>query len=640
MKNFVYYLIIISFIGCGEGPSLLEKVLVKNPSLSLVLQRYESDSLKYRAAEYLIENIYDHYGYKEECIAPYLKLYELFGTGRMSIEAVQDSVRRLYGKIDIRRARIESDIYISPDYLFENIEWAFKVWREQPWGKNISFADFCEYILPYRLKDEPLKSWREKVYSIFNPLLDSIRELPEAADPLFAARVLLDSVSKHPFYFSSFLGSGPHVGPDLVDWSAGNCREAADRLIYIFRAVGIPCGCDYMPLRGDANVAHYWNFVLDKYGDSYFMYDSRHPEPVRQYWGIKSKVYRQTFSINKEILEGLGNNVEKLHPDFVSPHYVDVTRLYSGRYARTLSIASNSLFRIPANGIVYLCGASWQEWVPLAVAHITKDSLFFKDVEGGVVFLLAIYENGKMIPVSDPFEFNKETGGVFFFHVQSGKEEVKLLNKYHQFVESFPQRMINGVFEGSNTPNFYRKDTLSLISELPLRLNNVIYPRASTPYRYVRYYGPANAHCNISEFAFYSSCSDSIALKGHVIGTPNGYNGDGKHEYTNAYDGDPYTSFDYYLPSGGWVGLDLGCPYTIKKIIFTPRNRDNYIRKDDEYELYYFEQGKWVSVGRQIATSDSLLYVVPQNSLLYLKNCSRGSDERIFEYSEGKQIYW
>lgn len=68
-------------------------------------------------------------------------------------------------------------------------------------------------------------------------------------------------------------------------------------------------------------------------------------------------------------------------------------------------------------------------------------------------------------------------------------------------------------------------------------------------------------------------------MQGKVIGTPNGQNGDGKHDYRNVYDGDPYTSFDYYQPTGGWAGLDLGRPCLIRKIIFTPRNRDNYVRE-------------------------------------------------------------
>ena len=111
----------------------------------------------------------------------------------------------------------------------------------------------------------------------------------------------------------------------------------------------------------------------------------------------------------------------------------------------------------------------------------------------------------------------------------------------------------------------------------------------------MRYYGPAYSHCNIAEAGFFANDTDSIRLKGKCIGTSNGANGDGAHDFANAYDENTQTSFDYYLPSGGWTGLDLGKPYPIRKIIFTPRNRDNYIRKGNTYELLYFDSGKWIS---------------------------------------------
>lgn len=54
---------------------------------------------------------------------------------------VADSVKKVYGplgepekKHDIRE--------VDSAYLCNNIEWAFKVWREQPWGKNVSFETF------------------------------------------------------------------------------------------------------------------------------------------------------------------------------------------------------------------------------------------------------------------------------------------------------------------------------------------------------------------------------------------------------------------------------------------------------------------------------------------------------------------
>ena len=93
-------------------------------------------------------------------------------------------------------------------------------------------------------------------------------------------------------------------------------------------------------------------------------------------------------------------------------------------------------------------------------------------------------------------------------------------------------------------------------------------------------------------------------------------------------------------PDTGWAGLDLGKSYRVSKAIYTPRNDVSFIYKDNIYELFYWDKGCWNSLGRQTAVADSLVYTVPQNALLYLKNHTTGNDERIFEYENGKQIFW
>lgn len=150
MKYLSIFLILSMISGCKQADesTTLEKALKENPSLAMVLQKYESDSLKHLATEFLIENLTYHEGYSEEQIKPYLKLYELFGAGQLSLEETYDSVQRMYGRIDIEEAIPVSDLHLSSDFLINNIEWAFKVWEEQPWGKNVSFTDFVNISCP------------------------------------------------------------------------------------------------------------------------------------------------------------------------------------------------------------------------------------------------------------------------------------------------------------------------------------------------------------------------------------------------------------------------------------------------------------------------------------------------------------
>ena len=91
-----------------------------------------------------------------------------------------------------------------------------------------------------------------------------------------------------------------------------------------------------------------------------------------------------------------------------------------------------------------------------------------------------------------------------------------------------------------------------------------------------------------------------------------------------------------------WIGLEFEKPQKISKLVFLPRNDDNFIRDKEVYELFYWDN-KWISLGRQIGsiTTQSLTYTnAPTNALFVLRNLTKGSEERIFTYENGKQVWW
>ena len=167
--------------------------------LEKVLRHYQknpADSLKYKAACFLIENM-PFYSYStSKQLENYKSYYAWLKKSRgQTAKQVADSVKKVYGplgepekKHDIRE--------VDSAYLCNNIEWAFKVWREQPWGKNVSFETFCEYILPYRIEDETLEYWREMYYDKYNQLLDSLKtsDSLDMEDPVVAANYLINTL--------------------------------------------------------------------------------------------------------------------------------------------------------------------------------------------------------------------------------------------------------------------------------------------------------------------------------------------------------------------------------------------------------------------------------------------------------------
>ena len=56
------------------------------------------------------------------------------------------------------------------------------------------------------------------------------------------------------------------------------------------------------------------------------------------------------------------------------------------------------------------------------------------------------------------------------------------------------------------------------------------------------------------------------------------------------------TPHDVY---GVWYGWELEQPENVARIVFLPRNDDNFIREGEEYELFYWNHGTWMSLGAQ-----------------------------------------
>lgn len=625
----------------GENRRELEKVMARysaNPS----------DSLKYRAAVFLIENMPGQGYYKGEQLSHFLEYYPVLRKVRSrkgsTIEEAVDSIRMKYGIFDFNTLEYCEDIKtLDSAYLCDNIDWAFKVWKEQPWGKSIDFNAFCEYILPYRVGNEVPVRWREMYYNRYNGLLDAFRssENPERDNPAAAAQAITDSLTgpKNIIFTSATPAPGlPSIGPEAAAWRCGSCQDLVDFDLYLCRALGIPAAADYMPFRGDGNVGHTWAAFPGKDGSLYCQDMGNRTVDVEKMRRLrKLKVYRKTASLNDSLLAL--DIPKKERADFLkSPRFEDVTWQYAEDFHKKLSIGKADLYSGKKPRTAYLCMSSRFSWVPVAAGRFRYGGAEFTDIDAETqVMRVAGMENGRFRFWSDPF-YITVTGEQYFYHPSDSLQDITVFRKFSHLQELWlMRRMRGGVFEGSNDPDFTRCDTLHIITELPGRLQVKVRPRNAGPYRYVRYYGPRNGFCNIAELAVLAP--DGQQLSGKAIGTSGSYQGDSAHDYTSALDGNPATSFDYRHGYGGWVGLDLEKPEDIGWLVYTPRNRDNHVRPGDEYELYYCDT-VWKSAGTVIATADSILYKgLPSNTVYILDNHTRGNQIRVFSYDDGEQVW-
>ena len=645
----------------GDNRGELEKVLDH-------YGKQPEDGLKYKAACFLIENMPYHFWYEGKQLDDYSNIYEALMQKKDAF-FVLDSFQTKFGTFSWSGLTGKYDIQeITSAYLIQNIEWAFKVWNEQPWGQSLSFDDFCNYVLPYRVNVEHPVEWRQYLYEKYNPLLDSFKNTNEATDPLHAAQAIMDFLCLEDKFFTAQADLIPLVNPLILDRHRGaSCRNMADLTVYILRALGIPCGIEYFPIHGRLNAPHCWTFILDKNGKTYTSdYLDCSILPATEALHFTAKIYRETFSVNQTVKKETAGFKNSIAPFLINPRFIDVTDQYTNTFSIHIPKPEYTFHTKPS--VVYLCAAQFQNWLPITWGYIEDGQISFdnikvtyattdtfmlrltshsinlipetiKDHLEAMVLRVASMENNRLQYLTDPFIFRKN-GTKEFLKPGEEKQTICVFSKFNPLSDGFVQHMSGGVFEASSDRGFNHVDTLFQIRKIPMRLFNTAWINTDKKYRYIRYRGADNTSCGISEIQIFGDL-DSPALKGKVLG----YILDGdeieKHGFENAFDGDPYTSFYSPNPNGDWVGIDLGQPFEISKIVYTPRNRDNFVRTGDQYELYYLEEETWQSLGVKIAESDSLIFEnAPSNTLYYLKNHTRGKDERIFHYKDNTQIFF
>lgn len=215
MKNFILTLLSIILFSCqsSDEKQLNEalKFAEKNRrELEKVLKYYENSPLKLKAAKFLIRNIPFYFAYESEQLNQYRNnLYKIAIENECSDDEAIRIAQKRFGVLSNNMFRKVYDAHIiTADYLIKNIDLSFNVWKEKPWGKYISFDEFCETILPYRVGNEPLEDWRETYYNRYQPLLDSL--LTED-DPVQACQIIFDKINEQTWVFN-YKHQFPHLG--------------------------------------------------------------------------------------------------------------------------------------------------------------------------------------------------------------------------------------------------------------------------------------------------------------------------------------------------------------------------------------------------------------------------------------------
>jgi hypothetical protein len=369
----------------GDNRSELEQVLKH-------YNRHPADSLKLRAAEFLIINMPGKYS--EYYDAPWndVAAVKLRWTSSSNKQLVLDA----YG---LEKPVVREDVkYITGDYLSKNIDLAFKVWQETPWGKHVSFDTFCEEILPYRVTTEPLENWREKALDSFSDRYETLK-----SDSSITSVTACKRINSLLPRFKIDKDFPPLNFSDLLATQRGPCDNMAALAAFTMRALGIPVTVDYTPKYPNLNHGHTWNSVCDSSGIhiSFMGADSNPGIPHQGTHTTKSKVYRRMFAKQQNIINR--NNVPV---ELQNPYMQDFSKEYDGFVDVEIPA------RYPpadSSGTVYLATmGDHLHWNLIGWGEIDSQKMYFSAIGKNILYLPVYYENKSQKPANYPFWLNQE----------------------------------------------------------------------------------------------------------------------------------------------------------------------------------------------------------------------------------------
>ena len=621
----IFFLLLFS--GCATKVDRLEYALEfageNRRELEKVLEYYSDDSLKFRAACFLIENMPRWYAYDGWQLDT---LEVLMRKDREGIFSKDDKMR--WNSFDYHALnKIYDSKVITSEYLIENIDLAFQEWQKRPWNKSLSFDDFCDLILPYRIGNERLSDWRSLYNAYYGNLLDSIYT---GSDVLEACKCINDELNRQSYKYS-VEWNVPHNRADyLFETRIGYCREVSDLIQYAMRSCGIPVAADFMPYSPDYRYSHEWNVVRDTTG-RYIQFGFDGLDPVRDKvmddGRRKGKVYRYCYALQNEreiLRKHSGWNIGGAE----GLYWKDVTSEYFGHNQAVVNVFTTGK---PFIGLSVFSTNGWQIIGEGGCKNSGK--AIFDNIEPSIIYVPASQNNG-VKPAGYPFMLDSEGNVEEFVPDTVNLEKVILKRKMPLIprVAAWGYSQIEARIEGDTNINFKKPKLITEIKDTMDYTFQVFRGLCSEPVKYIRYVPPVGL-LQLAELRLYQD----TALKNEIKITP-------LTDVTyvkKVIDGDILSYI--YRKSKGLIEpliFSLDSLQQIKRLYFIARTDDNYVWKGDAYELLYFDGKKgWKSLGVKIATSKQICFDAPRNALLWLRNRTKGREEQVFIYKNNKQWF-
>lgn len=701
MKYLNYYIIILLVCANSCKPELpIDLPYTVKESLSLAknnkseledvirhYSRYKKDSLKLKAVYFLIENMRWHSSKKiinkstdllsiiNWVDAKYYKIAQGKSLNSLKsdeyarkVEAIailaQQKIENLIFEENIEVIDSVSDLeLLDSDFLINHVNNAFNL-KKSSLVKELSFEEFCEYILTYRIipRMNIAKSGRD-----YNNIFAKYIEIKNNNED-----ALMDNLERLKLTIKNFrkiLGKYPYsqkLGFEEVFFINGpefDCYDMVNIEGAILKSCGIPVKGVYNLSFKNRSGGHAFLSLPKKYSniEGFIPEDYARAGKTKYFPGYKDRTnfFEWHFEIQKNNPHYLGSSDSYIPPELSGPGIEDVSYWWAPTTSIKLPFKENT-----KNHLAYLATFNNPRGlICITWGTINKNSMTaeFSNVLPNTLYFPIYFEKDSMRIFGKPFLFvfdtisNKFDFVYFDTKKNENLREVYLLRKYPQ-KPNLVQRaknLIGTVVVASNTENFSNADTLFKLNFHPgpyfqdMKFNN------NRPYKYYMIDAPANKpFMEISEIEYLTNATYNY--KNVTTPTPlpvfNYYDTITNDNYNFVkiidtsinnshaeYDGNQFT----VTKGAKDVKLKLKIPQVITAIRFTPINSLNGIYPKDVYTLYVWDTDRWKVISTQTAVYNFLYFNNLQtNTLYWLHNKFSGREELPFILDiSGKQMF-
>lgn len=578
----------------GENRGELEKVLAH-------FSQSPADSQRLKAAIFLIENMPGHWGVDSASVRDFKQqidsLPNLPYEHRLLLYEIPARMPHLFPSLE----RKEDIGAVRAEELIRHINRMCELKEKRPWLKHLSFEYFCDYVLPYRTGNELLEFLPDTLFSRYADELEYVLKIfDDCRHSAFAV--------SYYFAWQGFMNRTDRVRFPQWEQFINSPEYQTKSKVILLRQAGIPIAIDYKPVRYEDETAYWRNINLDSRIEVSSSYDSRRL--------LAGKIYRQTYSA-QEI--PTPSNGEYVPPFFRNPFQKDV----SGLYWETVDVSLPVV--LPAGlQYAYLAVYDGKEWLPTAFAKARRGMACFKELVRECVYLPVGYPEGRLQALGEPFILRAD-GKIDVLRITDDSINHMRLERLAPYLSTwgYGGLILGSRFECSDDPDFAQVDTLYVIKEPPYFRECIITLPRRMKKRYWRLYS-SQSYTPLSELHFLDR--NGCTLKGK-------YMGNDTLQLGTLTDNNPRTE---KLVRGN-VGIDFGRPTEVCKVRYMLKNDGYNVVSGHEYELLYWQNGKWGSHGIRKAENNGVFFEnVPANRLYQLKDKTSHQNSHLFTWEKGR----